>query len=277
MDEFYNADDPASIHRFNAMLSEYYLNNQRPMPWREYITPYRVVVSEIMLQQTQVSRVIDKFPRFIQTFPDFHALSCTSLEDVMRAWQGLGYNRRAKYLREISGVIVEQWNGIVPDDPDILKTFPGIGAATAGSITAFAYNRPIVFIETNIRRVFIHHFFRDRVGVPDKEIIPVVSRALNGHTPREWYYSLMDYGTFLAGRVVNPNRRSRHYVVQSPFPGSDREMRGQIIKYLLEHGPIRYQYLIEKIGDQESRTRTILSQMITEGLIIQDHTIIRFP
>ena len=276
MEKYYNPADSDAISQFNAYLAEFYEKNKRPMPWRDDITPFRVVVSEIMLQQTQVPRVMDQFPQFIQTFPDFNALAGASLEDVMRAWQGLGYNRRAKYLLEISRAIVEKWNGIVPDDPEILVTLPGIGTATAGSIVAFSYNRPVVFIETNIRRVFIHHFFQDQADVSDKEIIPVICCALNKNTPREWYYSLMDYGTFLAGKIKNPNRRSRHYAVQSPFAGSDREIRGQVIKVLLENGPTQYNQLVGIVGDQHSRTEKIISQMIIEGLIVKDHTTIHF-
>ena len=161
MDEFYNSDDPQAYNQFNALLADFYQKNKRPMSWRDEISPYRVVVSELMLQQTQVPRVMQKFPEFINIFPDFSTLAHASLEEVFRAWQGLGYNRRAKYLRQIAQEVITRWNGIVPDDPVVLQTLPGIGVATAGSIVAFAYNLPVVFIETNIRRVFIHHFFQN--------------------------------------------------------------------------------------------------------------------
>ena len=277
MDEFFDSDDPASIDRFNAMLSEFYLKNRRPMPWRDDITPYRVVVSEIMLQQTQVPRVLKKFDEFIQIFPDFATLAQASLEDVLRAWQGLGYNRRAKYLLQIAQEIMNRWDGVVPDDPALLQTLPGIGAATAGSIVVFTYDRPVVFIETNVRRVFIHHFFQDRVGVSDKEIYPVLTRTLDRAHPREWYYSIMDYGTFLAGAIENPNRRSRHYAVQSKFSGSDREIRGRILKILLEEGPAAGEIIYQKIQSEKERTDRILGQMIYEGLLMRDGVLIRFP
>lgn len=277
MDKFFESDDPASIDLFNAMLSEFYLKNRRPMPWRDDITPYRVVVSEIMLQQTQVPRVLKKFDEFIQIFPDFAALAQASLEDVLRAWQGLGYNRRAKYLLQIAQEIMNRWDGVVPDDPAVLQTLPGIGAATAGSIVVFTYDRPVVFIETNVRRVFIHHFFQDRVGVSDKEIYPVLTRALDRAHPREWYNSIMDYGTFLAGAIENPNRRSSHYAVQSKFSGSDREIRGRILKILLEEGPAAGEIIYQKIQSEKERTDRILGQMIHEGLLIRDGSLIRFP
>lgn len=277
MDEFFDSDDPASIDRFNAMLSEFYLKNRRLMPWRDEITPYRVVVSEIMLQQTQVPRVLNKFDEFIQIFPDFAALAQASLEDVLRAWQGLGYNRRAKYLLQIAQEIMNQWDGVVPDDPALLQTLPGIGAATAGSIVVFTYDRPVVFIETNVRRVFIHHFFQDRMDVSDTDIYPVLTRTLDQTHPREWYYSIMDYGTFLAGAIENPNRRSRHYAVQSKFSGSDREIRGRILKLLLDEGPAAGEIIHQKIQNEKERTNRILGQMIDEGLLMKDGSLIRFP
>lgn len=276
MNEFFDPDDPESIHRFNAILSEFYLKNRRPMPWRDEITPYRVVVSEIMLQQTLVPSVMKKFDYFIQVFPDFVTLAQASLEGVLRAWQGLGYNRRAKYLLQIAQEIMIRWDGIVPDDPEVLRTLPGIGPATAGSIVVFTYDRPIVFIETNVRRVFIHHFFQDQVGVSDKEIYPVLNRTLDHTHPRDWYYSIMDYGTFLAGAIENPNRRSRHYAVQSKFSGSDREMRGRILKILLDEGPTAGDIIHQKIQSEKERTDRILGQMIHEGLLMRDGSLIRF-
>ncbi|MCA1916770.1 A/G-specific adenine glycosylase, partial [Methanospirillum hungatei] len=231
----------------------------------------------IMLQQTQVPRVLKKFDEFIRIFPDFETLAQASLEGVLRAWQGLGYNRRAKYLLQIAQEIMSRWGGIVPDDPAILQTLPGIGAATAGSIVVFTYDRPVVFIETNVRRVCIHHFFQDRVGVSDTEIYPVLTRILDHTHPREWYYSIMDYGTFLAGVIDNPNRRSRHYAVQSKFSGSDREIRGRILKVLLAEGPLLCDLVHQKIQSEKERTNRILEQMVDEGLLMKDGVLIRFP
>lgn len=276
MDESYNHEDPASFLKFNTMLRAFYLQNKRPMPWRDTISPYWVVVSEVMLQQTQVPRVMEKFPTFISIFPDFSSLATASLEEVLRAWQGLGYNRRAKFLRQIAQEITGTYGGMVPDDPSILQRLPGIGAATAGSIVAFLYNYPVIFIETNIRRVFIHHFFQDRAGISDREIIPVVSRALDKDNPREWYYSMMDYGTFLAKKVPNPNRRSATYAVQSRFSGSDREVRGKILKILLDNGPISRELLIRTLQEDANRADRILDQLIGEELIIQEGPVIRF-
>ncbi len=277
MNEFFDSNDPASIDRFNALISEFYLKNRRPMPWRDEITPYRVVISEIMLQQTRVPRVLKKFDEFIRVFPDFTTLAQASLEDVLRVWQGLGYNRRAHYLLRIARKVVHEWGGVVPDDPAVLQTLPGIGAATAGSIVVFTYNRPVVFIETNVRRVCIHHFFPVRTKVSDREIYPVVTQILDQSRPREWYYSIMDYGTYLAGVQENPNRRSSHYAVQSKFSGSDREIRGRIIRVLLQEGPVPVDLVYEKIPCDAGRMDRILGQMIHEGLLEREGSLLRFP
>ncbi|PWR70647.1 endonuclease III [Methanospirillum lacunae] len=247
---------------------------RRPMPWRDEITQYRVVVSEIMLQQTQVSRVIEKFPLFINRFPNFISLADASLTDVMEAWQGLGYNRRAKYLHGLARSVVNDWNGALPTDPEILVTFPGIGSATAGSITAFAFNKPVVFIETNIRRVFIHHFFVDREKIADSEIRPLVERTLDHENPRDWYYALMDYGTWLAGRIENPNRKSHHYSRQSVFEGSDRQIRSSLLKRLLATKSSPLEEIIKNSEEDTQRIRRIIAGMVKEGLLSINNGII---
>ncbi|MEK7079017.1 MAG: A/G-specific adenine glycosylase, partial [Patescibacteria group bacterium] len=132
---------------------------RRDFPWRNTTDPYHILVSEVMLQQTQVARVMVKFPIFIDQFSNFKELATASTKDILQVWQGMGYNRRALYLKKIAEIVITQYKGKLPDDPAILDTFPGIGEATAASIVAFAFNKPLVFIETNIRRVFIHLFF----------------------------------------------------------------------------------------------------------------------
>lgn len=270
-----NPDDLVDRDRFVRCIKEYYLRGKRPMPWRDEITPYHVVVSEIMLQQTQVPRVIERFPAFISRFPDFQTLRDASLADVLAAWQGLGYNRRAKYLHAIAGMVMDRWEGLLPEDPDLLITLPGIGAATAGSIAAFAFNAPVVFIETNIRRVFIHHYFPPGVSVTDASILPIVRQTLDQENPREWYYALMDYGTWLAGRVENPNRRSRHYTRQSAFEGSDRQIRGIILKRLIADTQLPLSDIIAIPGYEPTRVARILSALITEGMVCEEAGMIR--
>lgn len=240
------------------------------MPWRDQPTPYHVVVSELMLQQTQVSRVLEKYPLFLEVFPDFNTLAHAKTVDVLAAWQGLGYNRRALYLHQIAQAVVGYCDGVLPADPGVLQKLPGIGAGTAGSIAAFAFNARVVFIETNIRRVFIHHFFADETEIPDSAILPLIEQTLDHEQPREWYYALMDYGAYLAKTVPNPNRRSKHYTKQSKFEGSDRQIRGQIVRLLLEFPVLTAQDVLNRFPEEpQDRVLKILDQLTKEGFLQQ--------
>jgi A/G-specific adenine glycosylase len=193
------------------------------------------MVSEIMLQQTQVERVIDKYQKFTALFPDIQTLDRAPLQKVLSVWQGLGYNRRALALKKIARILIEEYNGKVPRTTDELVKLPGIGQATASEIVTFAFNQPTVFIETNIRSVFLHCFFPNRDDVRDDEILPLVAQTVDHSNPREWYYALMDYGTILKRQHTNPSRKSTHYYKQSPFNGSNRQIRGKIVKYFTEN------------------------------------------
>lgn len=270
----FQGSNPDDLEAFIDIIHGFYTRMRRPMPWRDEITPYRVVISEIMLQQTQVRRVMEKFPHFIRRFPDFISLADASLTDVLGAWQGLGYNRRAKYLHELARSVVKDYNGALPNNPEILITFPGIGNATAGSITVFAFNKPVVFIETNIRRVFIHHFFPDGEKIADSEIYPLVERTLDCKNPRDWYYALMDYGTWLSGRIENPNRKSRHYSRQSPFEGSDRQIRSSLLKQMLASNCSPLEDIIQNSKEDTQRMRRIIADMVKEGLLCEKNGII---
>jgi A/G-specific adenine glycosylase len=189
--------DTQGIIAFRRMVLSYYEQNRRDMPWRNTTDPYQILVSEIMLQQTQVERVMTKFTVFIHAFSDFSALASAPLADILAVWQGMGYNRRAIALQKCAIRVMNEYNGILPSDSELLLTFPGIGKATASSIAAFAFNLPVVFIETNIRRVFIHFFFDATEEVHDEDILPLVRKALYRENPRIWYWALMDLGTAL--------------------------------------------------------------------------------
>ena len=263
----------SKISEFQDIIWDYYHDHRREMPWRENSNPYWVVVSEVMLQQTQVSRVSEKFPQFIDQFSSFKELAKASPASVITAWQGLGYNRRALNLQKLAQTI----DGDLPREPEELIKLPGIGPGTAGSIAAFAYDAPVVFIETNIRRVFIHHFFEDQEGIDDKQLLPLVEEALDREHPREWYYALMDYGSHLAKTVPNPNRRSKHHTVQSKFEGSDRQLRGAILRGLVGQ-PLSDKQLIEHIEcSDEARFSKILNQLAKEGLVEQHRGRYRLP
>jgi A/G-specific adenine glycosylase len=249
------------------MVLAFYREHKRPMAWRETTDPYRILVSEIMLQQTQVERVSLKYPEFIARFPDFPALSRATPADILPVWQGMGYNRRAIALQKCAARVMEEFGGYLPGDADTLATFPGIGRATASSIAAFAFNLPVVFIETNIRRVFIHFFFRDGDTVTDEEILPLVGRALDRENPREWYWALMDLGTWLKKSVPNPNRRSAHYTKQSAFEGSDRKIRGEILRSLVSRNQMTVAEITCAYEKDTKRLTKILRALESEGFI----------
>jgi len=269
----YSRDDNSidGIPAFRQMVLSHYDQYGRDMAWRNTTDPYQILVSEIMLQQTQVERVTVKFPEFIRAFPDFASLASASLAHVFAAWQGLGYNRRAIALQKCGIRVMNEYDGVLPADVDILATFPGIGRATASSIAAFAFNMPVVFIETNIRRVFIHFFFTDTDTVSDADILPLVEQALFHENPRVWYWALMDLGSALKKTVPNPNRRSVHYTKQSPFEGSDRNIRGIILRMLLAEQGLREKKFLGIRSDDPARIKKILSALESEGFILRQN------
>lgn len=262
-----DAGRPEDRDRFVDLIWTYYRHAGREMVWRDDTSPYTVFVSEVMLQQTQVSRVAVKFPPFVQRFPDFATLAAAPLSDVLGMWSGLGYNRRARFLHRSAQTIENEYGGILPDTPEELVTLPGIGPNTAGSIAAFAYNRPVVFIETNIRRVFISAFFPEDAAVHDRMILPVVEHTLQRHNPREWYWALMDAGVALAQSSVNANRRSVHYARQSTFENSDRQLRGRILRILTERGETCAEELPHYTGFPEDRVTLALTALEREELV----------
>lgn len=253
----------SEIIQFQQKIYDFYRQNRRDFAWRHSITPYRIVVSEIMLQQTQTSRVIHKFDQWLLKFPDFETLAQASVQQVLFAWQGLGYNRRGLALHEFAKRVVSEFGGQVPIDPDILKTFKGIGSNTAGSICAFAFNMPVTFIETNIRTVFIHEFFKEvypvilanpgiqeftkKSLIDDKQLLPLITAAVDQANPREWYYALMDYGVYLKKELKVSNKASKHYAKQSKFIGSKRQVRGAVIRILSTVKKISFEELQELI------------------------------
>ena len=225
------------VARFRETVLGFYRENGRDLPWRRTRDPYRILVSEIMLQQTQVSRVLARYDVFLDRFPDLETLASSSRADVLSAWQGLGYNRRALALHAAAEIVTTRHGGKLPRSQDALRSLPGVGPATAGAIAAFAYGEPVPYIETNIRAAIIHHFFTEGSQIPDREVIRFVEVTLDVDDPRTWYYALMDYGSWLKKVQTNPSRRSRHHVVQSPFPGSRRQLRAEMLRLFLEGAP----------------------------------------
>lgn len=253
--------------RFQKIIWDYYKEHKRDLAWRKNISAYRVLVSEIMLQQTQVKRVEEKYALFMKVYPKIQDLAQSDTQTLLEVWSGMGYNRRALYLRQIAQTVVKDYNGTIPMDTAILESFPGIGPATARSIIVYATNRPFVFIETNIRRIFIHHFFKDKKDIHDKDLLPVVEATMDSDNPREWCYALMDYGTFLTSQIENPNRKSKHYAVQSPFNGSDRQIRGEILRLLLHHKQMNEDEILARYPKYQERVKNILDLLVKDGFL----------
>lgn len=227
-----------TVGDFQELVLSYYHEHARDLPWRDVdeeglIDPYHVTVSEIMLQQTQVNRVIDKFTGFITHFPDRESLAKATLTEVLEEWSGLGYNRRAKYLHDFALLTSDK---PFPMTLEELLAHKGIGKNTAAAILVYAYDQKQVFVETNIRTVMLHHFFGDAPKVSDKEILTVVKDTLPEGSWREWYWALMDYGSYLKNNGVSHLNRATAYKKQSAFKGSLRELRSTILRFLLDNG-----------------------------------------
>ena len=257
----------SSVHAFRKVIYHHYEEQGRTFPWRKTRNPYYILVSEVMLQQTQVDRVTEKYQQFIKVFPDVPALARAPLKTILKVWQGLGYNRRALALKKIAHIVAKQYNNKIPRALDELVALPGIGQATASEILAFAFNQPTVFVETNIRSVFIHFFFPDREDVSDDEILPLVEKTLDRSNPRKWYYALMDYGVTLKKRYTNPSRKSAHYNKQSPFNGSNRQVRGKILRFLTEKNSRSARELSQQLNLPLDKVRSNLITLEQEGFI----------
>ena len=270
----------------------------RDLPWRRTYDPYAIWISEVMLQQTQVSRVDGRWQRWLERFPTVDALAAAAPSDVLEEWQGLGYNRRALSVHRAAQAISEA-GGVFPQDPKELVKLPGIGPATAAGICAFAFNLHGVYLETNVRTVFLHELYPQAEGVPDSELVPlveltcpasvedagnadgtagtdaaasaVVETAETELTPRSWYYALLDYGAYLKKTIPNPSRRSKSHVKQSRFEGSHRQKRAELLRVLLAHkdeGGAVFETLHQELCQIEVNAgRETLDEQVTLGLL----------
>lgn len=269
----------------------------RDLPWRRTYDPYAIWISEVMLQQTQVSRVDGRWQRWLERFPTVDALASAAPSDVLEEWQGLGYNRRALSVHRAAQAISEA-SGVFPQDQKELVKLPGIGPATAAGIRAFAFNLHGVYLETNVRTVFLHELYPQAEGVPDSELVPLVEltcpasvanaadavaagadtavetaagAAEMALTPRSWYYALLDYGAYLKKTIPNPSRRSKSHVKQSRFEGSHRQKRAELLRVLLAHkdeGGAEFERLHQELCQIEVNAgRETLDEQVTLGLL----------
>lgn len=260
--------DEEEIVRFQSHVFGALKEGVRDFPWRATRDPYRILVSEVMLQQTQTNRVVPKYVNFINEFNTVKALAEAPLERVLRAWQGLGYYRRAKALQLAAQRVVDSFGGEVPRERDDLRSLPGVGEYTAGAVRVFAFGQPDILVETNIRTVFISHFFQDEELVSDKDLKGMVAQTLYVSDVRMWFYALMDYGVILKSRGSRVHRKSRSYRKQSQFVGSVRQVRGAILSALLE-GDCSFGDLCK--GSFESLAlKAALDGLKRDGLILED-------
>ncbi len=242
-------------------ILEYYKKYGRhDLVWRKNITPYKILVSEIMLQQTQVTRVIPKFTEWMKKYPTLTALSKSNLQEVLVLWQGLGYQRRAKALLNIAKSTKQ-----LPKSYDELLTLSGIGPYTGGAVMAFAYDtfsHPV--LETNIRTVLIEHFHQGEENIHDGLLYDDLSRLVkykNIHAlgARHFYYALMDMGAHLKANKISHNTKSAHHSVQSRYEGSLRQLRAATLFAITHGAPL----------SNDERLPKVLEQLLKEKYIIK--------
>lgn len=255
---------------FIQTIWSHYSHNKRSFPWRETTDPYAILVSEVMLQQTQTQRVVIKYSEWLQRFPTIEALAQASLSEVLSSWSGLGYNRRGKYLWEAAQIIKDVYSGVFPNSVETLRKLPGIGEYTANAVLAFAFNQPTVVLETNIRTVILHHFFSASGDekIADTDIKKILEAVVDKKNPREWYYALMDYGNWLKSEGHHHFHKQKQYVKQKPFKGSERYVRGYLLRETLANKKL-YLKDMKLIGYSAAQIRKVAADLAKEGLLRQ--------
>ncbi|MBN2861480.1 MAG: DNA repair protein [Sphaerochaetaceae bacterium] len=260
------------LKAFSLEVRAWYADHGRQFPWRETSDPYRILLSEMMLQQTQTQRVLPKYHLFLDLWPDFISLSTASLTDILLAWKGLGYNRRAKALKQIAQRSKE-WGYTLPFDTQKLLELPMVGPATAAAVMAFSFGEPALYLETNVRRVILHYFFPDEEGVHDRrisQVLALLSDLQEEH--RHWYYALMDIGVLIKASGVNPNQRSHHYTRQSPFENSLRQVRSTVLDIIATSGTQPLDSLAAALAFPRERILRALESLIADGLLVSEET-----
>ncbi len=267
------------VEEFQQTILSYYHENGRVFPWRNTHDPYKILCSELMLQQTQTERVVPKYQKWIEHFPTAETLAKAQFQDVLTLWNGLGYNRRARFLQNACKTVVEDLHGKFPHSAKELQKLSGVGPYTSRAVSAFAFGNPEVFIETNIRALYLFFFFPNVENVLDVQLLPLIEQTLYRENPRTWYYALMDYGAELKRKVKNPNRKSAHYAKQSKFEGSIRQARGAILHYLTnlsnpDESKVSLQTIAKSKAIDYERIKKAALKLEKEGFIVAEDEMI---
>jgi len=267
----------ARISAFQDMIFLWWQEHKRDLPWRKTRDPYRILVSEVMLQQTQVSRVLPKYDEFLRVFSDVNALSQASTAQVLRLWHGMGYNRRALYLKKTAETVRDMYGGIFPEDEQSLTKLPGLGRYTARAILVFAYEKDVAMVDTNIRQIITHFFYKGKQQ-REKTILDMADTLFPRGRSWEWHQALMDYGALEMSRVrgkrVSVGRK------QAPFRDSNRYYRGRVID-VLRVGEADEWKMVADFSRQYDKPAEyftgVIGQLIKDGLVERRGTRITLP
>lgn len=279
--------DKQRIAQFNRTLFQWHKKNYRAMKWRDTSDPYHILVSEIMLQQTQVARVREKYAEFIKKFPTVKKLAQAPLREVLVLWSGLGYNRRAKYLHQCAKEVAVKYSGKFPNTYEELAALPAIGRSTAGALLAFSFGHDTPMIDTNIRRILSRAFFKKSIP-SDKELYAFASSIIPRGKGRAWNYAMLDLGATLCtarGHSDECPLSGLHGAVsdfiykkpQKKFAGSDRFYRGKLLRHLILHKRILLSVVPKILELPEAKTAPIIKKLIAEKLIEIHGTRISLP
>jgi len=220
--------------------------------------------------------VVPYYERFIKKYSSWESLSKASFSDVYTLWQGLGYNRRAKALRDLASIVVKKHRGQLPRSIEELIALPGIGPYTARAIATFAYNESHIFIETNIRTVYLQHFFKGLGKISDQKLLPLIEATLPKSDTRSWYFALMDYGASLKRSGIRLNHRNPIYRPQTKFEGSPRQLRGQILKALSAE-MMSTKKLAKNLSTTQVRLRFEVARLLGENLVREKRGLLGLP
>jgi A/G-specific adenine glycosylase len=282
---------PSRRRRGAEALRTWYEPRRGAYPWRETRDPYAIWVSEVMLQQTQASRVVAAYRAFLERFPNVRSLAAASRRDVVRAWDGLGYNRRAVWLSEGARAIVREHGGRLPRDPETLRTLPGVGPYTAAAVSSMAFGEPVAVVDTNVRRVVARvHLGVDGRGAATAEVRALAQAWLDRDDPVTWNQALMDLGREVCKPRprchVCPLARACRFRAtgatvapgpgrQPAFEGSSRQVRGAIVRVLRSHEALSPRCLAAETGFGAERVEAAIAGLAADGLVERSSRAVR--